>query len=206
MRGYPPHACRPANCQPDLMLLGKSEVCNHFNFIPLLLSSKKLFLAIGKKKSYTISHTLAFQSHMFQENHLLFLISFQTTWLQTWPSYIFWKLCPWESNFHLKKRDMYFQNDGTGLRITVKLPLFCFMVIHVLHIFIQFSNLAINSWKKYFLIFFSKYINWILIQLKTPFLHIPRKRYKVEINMVAWVTIKEYYQKWGKSRPVWFHL
>ena len=151
MWGTPPHACRPANCQPDLMLLGKSEVCNHFNFIPLLLSSKKLFLAIGKKKSYTISHTLAFQSHMFQENHLLFLISFQTTWLQTWPSYIFWKLCPWESNFHLKKRDMYFQNDGTGLRITVKLPLFCFMVIHVLHIFIQFSNLAINSWKKYFL-------------------------------------------------------
>ena len=41
-----------------------------------------------------------------------------------------------------RKIYIYFRNDGTGLRRTIKLPLFYFMVIVVLHIFIQFSNLT----------------------------------------------------------------
>lgn len=41
--------CKAANCPQDFMLLVKSEVCNYFNFIPVLFSSKKLFLATRKK-------------------------------------------------------------------------------------------------------------------------------------------------------------
>ena len=41
--------CKAANCPQDFMLLVKSEVCNYFNFIPVLFSSEKLFLATRKK-------------------------------------------------------------------------------------------------------------------------------------------------------------
>lgn len=119
------NVCKTANCQQDFTLLLKSEVCNYFNFIPLLFSSKRHFFGNRKIKTYTISHTLAFQS-MFQENHLLFLISSLTIWLQTLQGYSFWKLCPWEFSFHLKEIDKYFQNGGTGLKRTIKMPLSIF--------------------------------------------------------------------------------
>ena len=112
-------ACRTANCQQDFMLLGKSQVCNYFNSIPLLFSSKKLFLATGKKTSYTISHTLAFQSHVSRKPPPVFnFISNYMTANMT--KLYFLKTMPLGIQFSSeKKRDMYFQNDGTGLRITV---------------------------------------------------------------------------------------
>lgn len=113
-------ACRTANCQQDFMLLGKSEVCNYFNSIPLLFSSKKLFLATGKKnilhnQSYfglSISHVSRKPPPVFN-----FISNYMTA---NMTKLYFLKTMPLGIQFSSeKKRDMYFQNDGTGLRITV---------------------------------------------------------------------------------------
>lgn len=58
------NVCKTANCQQDFTLLLKSEVCNYFNFIPLLFSSKRHFFGNRKKKNLHNQSYLGLSIHV----------------------------------------------------------------------------------------------------------------------------------------------
>ena len=124
------------------MLLVKSEVCNSFNFIPVLFSSKKLFLATRKKNPTQSVIPWPSVPHVSRKPPPVFnFISNYMT--KNITKLYFLKTMPLGIQFSSERKIyIYFRSDGTGLRRTIKLPLFYFMVIVVLHIFIQFCNLT----------------------------------------------------------------
>lgn len=132
--------CKTANCLQDFTLLVNLKCAITLILYLSCSAQKSFFWQLEKRILHNQSHLGLSGSRVSRKPPpVCNFISNYTSKNMT--KLYFLKTMPLGIQFSSERRRyIYFRNNGTGLRRATKLPLFYFMVIGVLHIYIQFSN------------------------------------------------------------------